>query len=83
MLGKIFGALAGKQVADQSASVSGPTGAILGAVTGSVLRRASIPALVAITAGGYVLKKYKDRRDREAEKRKSFETPPKVRPSAT
>jgi len=83
MFGKIFGAIAGKRVADQTASVGGPTGAVVGAVTGSALRRASIPALIAITAGGYAFKRYKDKRDREASKRASFETPPKVRPSAT
>ncbi len=76
MFGKIFGGIAGKQVADNTASVSGTKGAILGAVTGSVLRRASIPAMIAMAAGGYALKKYKDRKDREAAKRKRFETPP-------
>ncbi|MXO59917.1 hypothetical protein GRI89_10235 [Altererythrobacter salegens] len=81
MIGKIIGAILGKQVADHSASISGPTGAILGAVSGTVLRRASLPALIGLAAGGYALKKYKDRRDRETAKRKSFETPP-VQPSA-
>ncbi len=76
MLGKILGGIAGKQVADNTADVSGTKGAIIGALTGSVLRRASIPAMLAMAAGGYAFKKYKDRKDREAAKRKSFETPP-------
>ena len=76
MFGKILGAVAGKQIADHSAGVSGPTGMIAGALAGSVLRRASIPALIAITAGGYAYKKWSDKREAERAKRKSFETPP-------
>jgi len=78
MLGKILGAVAGKSIADHTSGVSGPTGAIVGALAGSALRRASIPALIALTAGGYIFKKYKDQRDRETIKRASFETPPKA-----
>jgi hypothetical protein len=80
MLGKILGAIAGKRAAERTDKVGGMSGAVLGAVAGSVIRRASIPGLIAFTVGGYALKKYKDKRDREAAKRKSFETPP--RPSA-
>lgn len=75
MLGKILGAVAGKQVADHTAGLSGPAGMIGGVVAATVLRRASLPALVAITAGGYALKKYKERKDREAALR--GETPAK------
>ena len=82
MLGKILGAVAGKQIADHSAGVSGPTGMIAGALAGSVLRRASIPALIAITAGGYAYKKWSDKREAETTKRKNFQTPPKASKAA-
>jgi hypothetical protein len=76
MLGKILGGIVGARAAEQTGKMGGASGAVLGAVAGSVIRRASIPGLIALTVGGYALKKWKDRRDREAAKRKSFETPP-------
>ena len=76
MLGKILGGILGARAAEQSGRMGGASGAVLGAVAGSVVRRASIPGLIAFTVGGYALKKYKDRRDRAEAKRKSFETPP-------
>jgi hypothetical protein len=76
MLGKILGGIVGARAAEQTGKMGGAKGAILGAVAGSAIRRASIPGLIALTVGGYALKKWKDRRDAEAAKRKSFETPP-------
>lgn len=76
MIGKILGGIAGTQAAKHSRSVSGPGGAFLGAASVALLRRMSIPTLIAVTAGGYAFKKYKDRRDAEAARRKAFETPP-------
>jgi hypothetical protein len=76
MLGKILGGLAGAQAAKHTDKVGGATGALLGAAAGSVIRRASIPGLIAFTVGGYALKKWKDKRDAAQAKRKSFETPP-------
>jgi surface antigen len=76
MLGKILGGIAGAKAAKHSNKVGGATGALLGAAAGSIIRRASIPGLIAMTVGGYALKKWKDRRDAETAKRKSFETPP-------
>ena len=75
MLGKILGGIVGARAAERSGK-SGAGGAILGAVAGSAIRRASLPGLIALTVGGYALKKWKARRDAEAAKRKSFETPP-------
>ena len=75
MIGKIIGAVAGKKAADHMRGVSGPTGAILGATAPMLLRRLSLPAMLAIAAGGYAFKRYKDKRDKRAAK-------PKVRPSA-
>jgi hypothetical protein len=75
MLGKLLGGIVGAKAAEGT-QVGGAGGALLGAVAGTVLRRASIPTLLAVTVGGYALKKWKDRRDKAAAKRKSFETPP-------
>jgi len=72
MLGKILGGIAGAKAAEHRGKMSGASGAILGAVAGSVIRRATIPGLIALTVGGYALKKWNDNRA----KRKSFETPP-------
>ena len=76
MLDKILGGLAGAQAAKHTDKVGGATGALLGAAAGSIIRRASIPGLIAFTVGGYALKKWKDKRDAAEAKRKSFETPP-------
>jgi hypothetical protein len=70
MLGKILGAAIGKK------ATGGAGGALLGATGATLLKRASVPTLLAVTVGGYALKKWKDRHDAEAAKRKSFETPP-------
>ena len=81
MLGKIFGALAGKRMAEHTSGLGGTGGALLGAAGATMLKRMSLPGLIAVTVGGYALKKWKNKRDAETAKRKSFETPP--RPSAT
>jgi hypothetical protein len=82
MLGKILGAIAGKTAAEHTSALGGTGGAILGAAGATLLKRASLPTLLAVTVGGYALKKWKNKRDAETAKRKNFETPPKVRPSA-
>lgn len=81
MFGKIIGAIAGSKAAKHSRHIGGTRGALMGVASASLLRKLSIPAVLAIGAGGYALKKYKDRKDAERAKRKNFETPPK--PSAT
>ena len=75
MIGKIIGAVAGKKAADHMRGVSGPTGAILGATAPMLLRRLSLPAMLAIAAGGYAFKRYNEKQQRRGGK-------PKVRPSA-
>ena len=52
MLGKILGAVAGKRAAEHSGKMGGAKGAVLGAVAGSMIRRASVPTLIAFTVGG-------------------------------
>jgi hypothetical protein len=76
MIGKVLGAVAGLQIAGHTSSVSGPMGAVLGASSVALIRRLSIPTLLALTVGGYAFKKWQDKRDADAAKRKSFETPP-------
>ena len=76
MLGKILGGIAGARAAKHTNKVGGASGALLGAAAGSVIRRASIPGLIALTVGGYALKKWKAKRDKAEAKRRSFETPP-------
>lgn len=80
MLRKIVGAIAGKKAAEHTRAMGGTSGALLGMAGASLLKRMSLPGLVAVTVGGYAFKKWKNKRDAEAAKRKSFETPP--RPSA-
>jgi hypothetical protein len=61
MLGKILAAVAGARAA-KGAGGSGAGGALLGVAGATVLRRMSVPALIAVTAGGYALKKWSDKR---------------------
>ena len=77
MIGKVLGAVVGAQAAQHTAKIGGAGGALLGAASVGLLRRMSIPALLAIGAGGYAYKKWSDRREGENARRKSFETPPK------
>ena len=60
MLGKIAGALLGKRMAGRH---SGAKGAILGYGAAALARR-SVPALAAITIGGWAFNKWRERRNR-------------------
>lgn len=73
MIGKIISAVAGAKAADHMRGVSGTGGALLGAAAPMVLRRLGPVGLIAAVAGGYALKRYKDKHAAQ----------PKVRPSAT
>ena len=80
MIGKIIGAVAGAKAAQQTPKIGGATGAALGVVAPAVLRRMSIPAMLAIGAGGYLVKRYLDKREQAND---TEPTPPKVEPAAT
>jgi hypothetical protein len=82
MIGKLIGAAAGAQAAKHTAKIGGTGGAVLGALAVPLVRRMSLPALLALGAGGYAYKKWSDRREADAAKRKSFETPPNKRATA-
>lgn len=71
MIGKIIGAFVGEKVAKRTSSMGGASGAALGVIATTVLRRMSLPAMIALGAGGYVVKKIVD-------KQKTVETPPEA-----
>jgi len=76
MIGKIVGAALGAKAAEHLRNVNGPGGALLGVGAAALLRRMSLPTMLAVAAGGYAFKKYKDSQEKRSAKR------PKVRPSA-
>ena len=61
MIGKIIGAYAGDKLAKQTSGIGGAGGAALGVIAASALRRMSLPAMIALGAGGYVAKKLYER----------------------
>ena len=65
MIGKVIGAFVGDRIAKQTKGVGGATGAALGVVATTMLRRMSLPAMLALGAGGYVAKKFMDKKDAE------------------
>ena len=82
MIGKLIGAVAGARAARHTSKVGGAGGALLGAASASVLRRMSIPAMLALGVGGYALKKWNDRREADKARRESFRKPPKTSTAA-
>lgn len=78
MIGKIIGGIVGAKMAQREpAGLQGPGGALLGIGAAALARRLSPLGLIALAAGGYAFKRYKDRQEKRASRR------PKVRPSAT
>lgn len=61
MIGKIIGGLVGAQASKQVRSIGGTGGAILGAMAVPVIARMRLPTLLALGAGGYVVKKLIDK----------------------
>ena len=82
MIGKILGAVLGAQAAEHTSKVGGAGGAVLGVAAASVLRRMSLPAMLALGAGGYAYKKWSERREAETTKRKNCQPPPKTSKAA-
>ena len=60
MIGKLFGAWLGEKIAAKN---EGAKGAILGYGAAALARR-SVPALAAVTLGGWAFRKWRDRRAR-------------------
>ncbi|EAQ29135.1 hypothetical protein NAP1_00145 [Erythrobacter sp. NAP1] len=68
MLRNVIGALVGSQVTKQVPIAGGTAGALLGSAIPFALKRMSLPTMLAVGAGGYFLKKYRDdKRARESE----------------
>ena len=65
MIGKVIGAYLGGKAAKQTSALGGPAGAALGVIAPMILRRISLPAMVAMAAGGYVMKKVLDNGQRD------------------
>lgn len=63
MITKILGAMAGSHLAKGSSKIGGASGALLGAGAAAVAKRASLPVLAAVIAGGYLLKRSRERRE--------------------
>lgn len=61
MIGKLIGAFVGDKIAKQTSGVSGASGAVMGVAATTLLRRMSLPAILAIGAGGYLAKKAVDK----------------------
>lgn len=76
MFGKIIGAGLGAKAAEHTSKIGGPLGAVIGATAPVILRRMSIPAMLAIGAGGYFLKKYMDKKDDGTASSDTSKTPP-------
>ena len=64
MLDKIIGAYVGGKAAKQTSALGGPAGAALGVIAPMIIRRISLPAMVAMAAGGYIMKKVLDNGER-------------------
>jgi hypothetical protein len=68
MIGKIIGAIAGKQASKHVRGIGGTNGALLGVAATTVLRRLGPLGLIAVAAGGYGMKKYSEKRQAETRK---------------
>lgn len=75
MIGKIFGAFVGDKLAKQTTMIGGPTGAALGVVATTLARRLSIPAMIAIAAGGYAYKKWSEKKAEDSHPPKTSVAP--------
>lgn len=61
MLGKLIGAFVGQKAAKHVGGVSGTGGALLGVAATTVLRRLGPLGLAAVAAGGYALKRRREK----------------------
>lgn len=80
MIGKIIGAGLGAKLAENTSKIGGPMAAVLGATAPVILKRLSLPAMVALAAGGYAVKKLSEKK---TEEQGNTPVAPKVQPSAT
>ncbi|GMM93443.1 hypothetical protein [Qipengyuania sp. MTN3-11] len=76
MIGKVIGAFVGDRLAKQTGGINGATGAALGVVATTLVRRLSLPAMLAIGAGGYLAKKLADKQSADNSSRSDGSQPP-------
>ncbi len=63
MIRKLIGAAIGASVAKKHPAAGGVTGVVLASAVPFVLSRLSLPGMIAMGVGGYVAKRYMDRKD--------------------
>lgn len=68
MIGKVIGAFIGDKLGKQTGPGGGASGAAVGVVAATILSRLSIPAMIAVGAGGYVAKKLYDKYEADTAK---------------
>ena len=79
MIGKVIGAFVGDRLAKQTGGIGGASGAALGVVATTVLRRMSLPTMLALGVGGYVAKRVLDKREEGSDRA----SPPKTSTAPT
>ncbi len=67
MLGKIIGAAAGAAAGNATSGMTGAKGAIAGTLAVAAARRMGVLGLLAAGAGGYLLKRMKDKKEQKRE----------------
>lgn len=63
MIRKLIGAAIGASVAKRHPAAGGVTGVVLASAVPFVIRRLSLPGMIAMGVGGYVAKRYMDRKE--------------------
>ena len=62
MLGKIIGGIIGAKAAKGRGGVDQSGGALMGVASVAIARRFGLPGMIAAAAGGYALKRYKEKK---------------------
>jgi hypothetical protein len=62
MIDKVLGAIAGAKVAEHSRDLGAVEGSLLGLAASVVVRRLSVPSMLAIAAGAYLAKLHSEKR---------------------
>ena len=83
MIGKVIGAYMGDRLAKKtSTGIGGAGGAALGVIAAAALRRLSLPAMIALGAGGYLAKKLSEKNTDTSEAESQTIKPAKVKKPA-
>lgn len=60
MIKNVLGAVVGAQLAKNTPKIDNGTGAIIGSIVPAVIARMSLPTMIALGVGGYLLKRHRD-----------------------